>query len=112
LAEYRDKIYVIGDSALVTGFKLAGVDNFALTDSDADGERKLAEALNDSSLGIVIVSERVLETCDWRLRKKVDAAAKPVVVAIPDRRGPSGGETESLNALIKRALGFDISKKK
>jgi V/A-type H+-transporting ATPase subunit F len=111
VAEYRDRIFVIGDSSLVTGFKLAGVDNFALTESDADAEKRLADALSDPSLGIVIVSERVIEACDWRLKKKVEATAKPVVVAIPDRRGPSGGETESLNALIKRALGFDISKR-
>ena len=53
----------------------------------------------------------MVENCDWRLKKRIEATAKPIVVAIPDSAGPIEQE-ESLAKLIKRALGVDLTKKK
>lgn len=108
--ERNEKIAVIADSATATGFRMAGVDHtFALSGKEA--EDKLAQLLSDSSYGIIIVTERMLEGCDWRLKKRVEQTAKPIVVAIPDMNGPIEQE-ESLSKLIKRALGVDLSQKK
>jgi len=108
--ETKEKIAVISDSATSTGFRLAGVEStFSL--SGAEAEAKLSELLSSTEYGIIIVPERLLENCDWRLKKRVEATAKPVVVAIPDNAGPVEQE-ESLAKLIKRALGVDLSKKK
>ena len=105
-----EKIAVIADGATTTGFHLAGVENsFSL--EGAEAEAKLSELLSDSSYGLIIVTERLLENCDWRLKKRVEATAKPIVVPIPDSRGPIE-QSESLSMLIKRALGLDLSKKK
>ncbi|VVC00031.1 V-type ATP synthase subunit F [uncultured archaeon] len=110
MAERNEKLAVIADSATCTGFRLAGIENtFILTGKEA--EDKLSELLTDTSFGIVIVTERLLETCDWRLKKRVEATAKPIVVPIPDAGGPIE-QSESLAMLIKRALGVDLTKKK
>jgi vacuolar-type H+-ATPase subunit F/Vma7 len=107
---HSEKIAVIADEATVTGFQLAGVEYaFALSGSEA--EKKLDELLSDASFGIIIVTERMLEGCDWRLKKKVEATAKPIVVPIPDAEGQIE-QSESLSVLIKRALGIDLGKKK
>ncbi len=109
-SENKEKIAVIADSPTCTGFRLAGVDyTFPLSGSEAEG--RLSELLSDESFGIIIVTERMLEGCDWRLKKKVEQTAKPIVVAIPDMGGPIEQE-ESLAKLIKRALGVDLTKKK
>ena len=109
-ASHKEKLAVIADSATCTGFRMAGVEStFALSGTEAEG--KLSELLNDTSYGIVIVTERLLETCDWRLKKRVEATAKPIVVPIPDSQGPIE-QAESLSMLIKRALGVDLTKKK
>ncbi len=105
-----EKIAVIADSAAATGFRLAGVEN-AFSLSGAEAENKLSELLSDSSYGIIIVTEALLEHCDWRLKKRVEATAKPIVVPIPGAAGPIE-QSESLSMLIKRALGVDLSKKK
>ncbi|MFA6489193.1 MAG: V-type ATP synthase subunit F [Candidatus Micrarchaeia archaeon] len=105
-----EKIAVIADDATSTGFRLAGVEN-AFSLSGTEAEHKLSELLSDSSYGIIIVTERLLENCDWRLKKRVEATAKPIVVPIPDSGGPIE-QSESLSMLIKRALGLDLSKKK
>ena len=108
--EPKEKIAVIADSATCTGFRLSGVEStFALTGAEA--EAKIAELLGDESFGIIVVSERMVENCDWRLKKRIEATAKPIVVAIPDSAGPIEQE-ESLAKLIKRALGVDLTKKK
>jgi vacuolar-type H+-ATPase subunit F/Vma7 len=110
MSENKEKIAVIADSATCTGFRLAGVEStFALSGGEA--EAKIGELLSDESFGIIVVSERMVENCDWRLKKRIEATAKPIVVAIPDSAGPIEQE-ESLAKLIKRALGVDLTKKK
>ena len=110
MAENKEKVAVIAGSASCTGFRLAGVENtFALSGEEAEG--KLTELLSDVNYGIIVVPERLVEGCDWRLKKRIEATAKPIVVAIPDSKGPIEQE-ESLAKLIKRALGVDLTKKK
>lgn len=105
----QEKIAVIADNATCIGFRLAGVEStFVLAGKDA--EDKLSSLLLDPTYGIIIVTERLVEKGDWRLKKKIEATAKPVVVAIPDMAGPMEQE-ESLAKLIKRALGVDLTKK-
>ena len=109
MAERKEKLAVIADSPTCTGFRLAGVEStFVL--SGLEAEEKLSSLLSDESLGIIVVTERLLENIDWRLKKRVEATAKPIVVAIPDSSGPIE-QSESLGKLIKRALGVDLKKK-
>jgi vacuolar-type H+-ATPase subunit F/Vma7 len=51
-----------------------------------------------------------MKDIDWRLKKQVSSIAHPVVIGVPAFSGEVE-EGESINALIKRALGFDVSKK-
>lgn len=108
--DHKEKIAVIGDGATTAGFRLAGIRNtFVL--SGAEAEAKLSDLLSNPDYGIVMVPERLIENCDWRLKKRIEATAKPVVVAIPGMDGPIE-QSESLPRLIKRALGVDLTKKK
>ena len=110
MAETKEKVAVISDPATCTGFRLAGVEStFALSGADAEG--KLSELLSDENYGIIVINERLVENCDWRLKKRIEATAKPIVVAIPDSQGPIE-QSESLGKLIKRALGVDLASKK
>ena len=106
----KEKIAVIADSATATGFRLAGIDSTYPLSGEA-AEAKLSELLSDPAYGILIVTERLVESCDWKLKKRIESTAKPVVVAVPDSGGPIE-QSESLGKLIKRALGFDLGAKK
>ncbi|VVB56849.1 V-type ATP synthase subunit F [uncultured archaeon] len=105
-----ERIAVVGDSALRTGFRLAGVTHLHQAATPAEAEEVLGRLMSDSTMGIIIVEERLLESIDWRLKKKIESAAKPVVVAVPGRSGPLE-QGESIAKLVKRALGFDLMKK-
>jgi len=109
LPKLPDKIIVIGDAAMVTGFRLAGITE-AYVAEGRDAEKKLTELLSREDAGIIILSERVLALVDWRLKKRIESLAKPAVVGIPDKTGQSE-DVESLNSMIKRALGFEFGKK-
>jgi vacuolar-type H+-ATPase subunit F/Vma7 len=105
-----EKIAVVGDAPLATGFRLAGVPDVFVVSPGKDFEGLLQKLLSTPDFGIIIVNERYLKGIDWRLKKKVESLAHPVVLGVPPFTGGEE-EGESLRALIKRALGFDVSKK-
>ncbi|MBI5223004.1 V-type ATP synthase subunit F [Candidatus Micrarchaeota archaeon] len=105
----KSKILVIGDAPLVMGFKLAGLEN-GITATDADFASLFEDALSRSEFGILITNERLLNLLDWRMKKKLETLAYPVVVPMPEYSGKSEAGDEIRN-LIKRALGFDLGKK-
>ncbi|MEK6979771.1 MAG: V-type ATP synthase subunit F [Candidatus Micrarchaeota archaeon] len=105
----KAKIMVLGDAPLVMGFQLAGLENCILTASDKF-QQKLEDYLQKPEFGIIIVNETMLNMIDWRLKKKLDSIAYPVIVPIPDISGKST-EGDEIRFLIKRALGFDLGKK-
>jgi V/A-type H+-transporting ATPase subunit F len=105
----KAKILVIGDMPLVTGMRLSGIEDCWAVD-DKTFQQKLEESLQRTEFGILVINEYLLNTIDWRLRKKLDSIAYPVIIPIPDYSGKST-EGEEIRNMIKRALGFDLSKK-
>ncbi|MFA5412564.1 MAG: V-type ATP synthase subunit F [Candidatus Micrarchaeia archaeon] len=105
-----ERIAVIGDSPLATGFRMAGVPDVFVVDRGQAFEDLLKKTMDSTEYGIVIVNEAYMKGIDWRLKKRISNIAHPVVIAVPAFSGEVE-EGESINALIKRALGFDVSKK-
>ena len=105
-----ERIAVLGDAALTTGFRLAGLARTFTLEKGKEFEDKLKEVLANPEYGIVIVNETYLTDIDWRLKKKVDSISHPVVIGVADISGKAA-EGEDLSELIKKALGFDVSKK-
>ncbi len=104
----NDVIVVIGDSRLTTGFRLAGLSETVVAEGKA-AERSLEEQMARPEVGVIVTTEKILSEADWRLRKRIEGAARPTVVTVPDVSGVSY-EGESLRALVKRALGFELVK--
>ncbi|MBI5553379.1 MAG: hypothetical protein HY917_01425 [Candidatus Diapherotrites archaeon] len=108
LVRFPHELAVIGDDALCTGFRLAGVRQ-AFSDQEVNPSQKLEELLKMDSLGIIVVSEKIFSEMDWRVRKTIWRTAKPVVIAVPDKSGPAA-DVESLKELVRKALGFELIK--
>ena len=105
----KAKIFVLGDPPLVMGFRLAGLEHYEMV-SDEKYQQKLEGLLKNEEFGIIITNERMLKGIDWRLKKKLDNIAYPVIVPLPDKSGGSA-EGDEIRNLIKRALGFDLGAK-
>ncbi len=106
--KYSHRIAVVADGPTCTGFRLAGIRDVHLAEGK-EAEAKIEELLADPGTGIVIVNEKIMNGADWRLKKKIERLAKPVVIAVPDKGGPAE-QGDSLRAMIKKALGFELMK--
>ncbi len=102
----KAKIVVIGDAPLVMGFKLAGLENTVQVAQEGY-QQELEKTIANKEYGIIITNEKMLNNIDWRLKKKLDSTAYPVIVPMPDFSGESL-EGDEIRNLIKRALGFDL----
>jgi vacuolar-type H+-ATPase subunit F/Vma7 len=105
----KAKILVLGDAPLVMGFRLAGLDD-CIPVTENEFQQKFEEVLKNQEYGIILTNEKMLNNVDWRLKKKLDSMAYPVIVPLPDYSGESV-EGDEIRNLIKRALGFDLGKK-
>ena len=104
------RVIVITDVDNADGFRLAGVD-VVVVDTPEEARKRLASLVDGDSSGIIAVNERLMSAVDERLRKKIDSIYRPIVVSLPIREKLEVGEDHRayLSALIRRAIGFDIT---
>jgi len=100
------EIGVIGSPEFTTGFRLAGVREFANVaedDKDEQLDDAVQEMLAAEDVGIVVMHDSDLEHLSRGVRKEVEASVEPVLVTL-------GGGTGSgnLREQIKRAIGIDL----
>src|SRR3989344_8411598 len=125
--ELKHSIAVVADGPTCTGFRLAGVqmvfpiealeaqkdatqgkaaENKSAGGGQIAAEQKIEELLADEGIGIMIVSEKTMGAMDWRLKKKIERLAKPVVIAVPDKTGPRAKAKESPPGNVKTGPRF------
>ncbi|HHV61553.1 MAG TPA: hypothetical protein GXX51_02790 [Firmicutes bacterium] len=95
-------IIVIGDRDTVTGFRLAGVEGWHV-DTPQEAGAALEKALAARDTGLILITQR------WSaaIRSEVEVARRrimPVVVEIPDRRGPM--DEVSLTRKVHSIIGI------
>jgi V/A-type H+-transporting ATPase subunit F len=105
-------IAVIGDPETATGFRLAGVDEVYEPKGGLEGETvRLLDKLTRDEVALIIISERL--AAETKVREKINEinankrGVVPVIVTIPDKKGPMKTEDEIGN-LIKRAVGVAV----
>ncbi|MFH1835871.1 MAG: V-type ATP synthase subunit F [Methanobacteriota archaeon] len=101
-----ENIVVVGDATMTLGFRLTGIKGYKNV-GEGDVEETLASLLEDEGVGMIIVSERTMDDLSLKLKRRIEATVKPVVVAVPDHLGAKESY-DSLREMIKRAIGFDI----
>lgn len=105
---------VYGDGPIVLGFRLIGIEGEVVKEV-GEIEKKIEEAIANENIGIVLVEQNLYNKVDWRLKKRIENIALPVILPVAGRGGAEAGaeerEEETLDVLIKRALGFELKKK-
>jgi len=99
--------YVIGDSDMVTGFRLVGVEGVEVTSVD-EAEQVLKKALARNDLAIIIVSEEF--STQPKLNEIINKVRlerrNPLIVNIP---GSTGKPSEvRMSDLISKTLGVKL----
>ena len=99
--------FVIGDSHMVTGFRLVGVEGTEANSAE-EAKEALEKALTRNDLAIVIISEEF--SPQPPLREKIDGVRRervtPMIVEVPGSRGnPS---EVRMSDLITKTLGVKM----
>ena len=102
-----DKIALVGDEDSALGFSLAGVSVVHSISTSEQAEMAMEQVLSRSDIGIVLLTQDSMKLLSARTQKRISDLAKPVFIEIPGKKDSSSG-SESLGALIKRAMGVEL----
>ena len=99
--------FVIGDSDMITGFRLVGVEGVE-TDTINDVQQALIKALARPDIGIIIINQAYLsnQTIQGQIDKIRQDRISPLIVEIPASKGPF--KQIQLSETISKILGMRI----
>ena len=100
------KYVVIGDEDTVLGLGMVGVEGKTVHDAP-EAQQAFQSALSDSEVGIVIITERVAELIRATVNRYLFTESFPLIVEIPDRRGPIPGR-KGIRETVNTAIGIKI----
>lgn len=99
------EVAVIGNSEFILGFRLAGIRKTYSADSNEKLIEYITSALNDESVGILVLNSSDMERIPRRLRVTLENSVTPTVIAIGAEEGRL-----SMRERIKRSVGVDLWK--
>lgn len=100
------KIAVIGDADTVALFKLAGVGRTLVADDDVAAQFDSLVATED--VGVIIVTEPIAQSIRKRIIQIKLQKELPIIVEVPDKQGKMEEWEDSVDQLIRRAVGVEI----
>ncbi|MGM0405196.1 MAG: V-type ATP synthase subunit F [Thermoplasmatota archaeon] len=106
----RRKVVVVGDEHMALGFSLAGADESYSPEDEYQTIKLIDRLIESPDIGVVLLSERIAEN----IRDELDRISEkkdlyPVILEIPDKKGPLDDKEDPLNKKIRRAVGIDIT---
>ncbi len=106
------KIVAIGGEYFAEGFSLAGVNESYVHEDEHITLRHLTEFVESGDVAVVLISEYVAESIRFELNRLIEGKELyPIIVELPDAKGPVKGKEDPLEQKIKRAVGIDITLK-
>jgi vacuolar-type H+-ATPase subunit F/Vma7 len=104
------KLTVIIDPSLAPGFRLAGVETFAVR-GPAEAQRVLLRLLAEGEAGVIAVDSAYLARLDDPVRRRIETSYPPVVIAIPSgvTAGTEARRSRFIAELIRRAIGIRMT---
>lgn len=99
--------YVIGDSDMITGFRLVGVEGVEAQTTD-QAKQALQDALGRSDIGIIVISEAF--SGDSTMREEINKIRQervsPLILEVPASKGHF--KPTQLSETISKILGIRI----
>ena len=104
---FRLKFFLISDNIdTATGLRLAGIEGVVVHE-DYEVESELRRAMADESVGIILMTERLVSLCPDLIYDLKLSTARPLIVEIPDRHG-NGRAKDSISRYVREAIGVKI----
>jgi len=102
------KISVVADHTTVTGFRLAGIKDCHEVEKSEDAKEALKALSKDEDQGIIIITEAIAEKTRTEIDAMTEGRVTPIVVEIPDSKGPLPEKEDLIRKLVKQAVGIEI----
>ncbi len=99
------KIAVMGDEDTAALFKLAGAGRVV---TGGDVEKEFDELVEDGEVGIIIITERMADRLSAKIARVKIQRELPIIVEIPDKKGKIEEREDSVEKLIRRAVGVEV----
>lgn len=101
------KMYLISDNIdTAVGMRLAGVESTVAHDREKV-ESEIKRAVEDSELGILVLTEKVGDMVRDYLDNLKLTLHKPLIIEIPDRHG-SRDIASSINKMVQESIGLRL----
>ena len=101
------RIALVADKNTVTCFKLAGLRDVYSVESAEEAERCIRELSMKPDFVIILVTERIVDQIHAAIEKTTERRY-PLIIPIPDVRGPITMKTDLIVDLIKRKAGIEV----
>jgi len=101
------KIALVADRSTAACFRLAGLSDVNVVESAEEAGKKVEELLGRNDIGIILITQRLVDQVPGLADKTVDRKY-PLIVPIPERRGPAVTKTDLIVELIRRKAGIEV----
>lgn len=98
------ELAIVGNDLFVLGFRLAGIRKTFQAADTGTLNTAVREAMKDPDVGILVMETRDVHRLDPQVRREVEAAVRPTLVAIGVE------EDTGLREKLKQAVGVDLWK--
>ena len=100
------RYFVISDNTDThVGLRLAGIEG-VIARSREEGLEAIGKALQDPTIGILLITEGLAELCADKLAPLKMTSRTPLIVEIPDRHGQRN--KDAIGKYIREAIGVKL----
>ena len=101
------KFFLISDNTdTQMGMRLEGIEGVVVNRAD-EVKQALEKAKADKDVGVVLMTEKLIELCKDMVYDMKLNSAKPLIVEIPDRHGTSD-ISKSIDRYVSEAIGLKL----
>ncbi len=101
------KAFLISDNHdTYVGMRLAGIDGVVIHEKE-EVVSKLEALLKDKEIGIIIVTEKIIDLAREEILQYKIKRTIPLIVEIPDRHGSERGNNMIMN-YVRESLGIQV----
>ena len=100
-------VAVLGDKDSVLCFKAFGMDVYAVSESEADENRKIVDRLAREGYGLIFITEPVAQAISDTI-DRYNKQMTPAIILIPSGAGSLGIGLGRIRKNVEKAVGINI----
>ncbi|MBM3292878.1 hypothetical protein FJY84_09415 [Candidatus Bathyarchaeota archaeon] len=101
------KIALLADTDTATYFKISGLKDVFMVNNEEEAKKNLIELSTKKEYVIIVITQRIIEQIKPTVLEIINRKY-PIIISIPDRKGPIETKTELIGDLIQSKTGIEF----